>query len=693
MRITLVYPPNRNVPSSPYGALPLLAGCLGSAGHRTTIVDANLEVFERLLTRERLAAAQASFQESWERLRAKPALSRAEFAHLQGLANLGVVPLASLSDAWRAGEILRTWKLFREPEAVNWAYDTIANLLRAAYCLNPVFYELHPRFNDDFFGYLESEFQNPIQALVEEVVIDQILATRPDLVAVTIPFNEQSVEAFALLKALKRRAPDQKTMVGGAIISAYHKQFCLDPRFYRYADFAMPGEADLSFPRFASALQEGSDLKEVPNLYHRDAAGRIHAPASRDLPNLNDIATPDFSSVAMGRYFLPVTVVNYQTSRGCYYGKCTFCSFDIKQNFRFRKPQLVTQDIERIQEQTGSRHFIFWDPLTPPRLMKDIARWNKERGEKRIFWGAETKFEKTFTQPEFTDLLAEGGAKFLQFGYESGSQRVLDLMVKGNDLERVHLMLAALKRSKIAVSVQWFIGFPGETIEEAQQSYSYLDEHRDGVLLSSYMGKYTIVPDDDVFASGGDLYDIEIRQAEDGSFDYAYRDGRPHYDREELHAAYMARGDSETVTRMAFYVYLTDQPERTHELANFHRGGPLPQSFAEIADERPRFPAWNHLAAFDFDIFTPAAEQLPVEGGAPPQKPSYAAFSTLTQLCHPLSAEEHALLQRADGKLSARELAGGSARLERCLFEFVRRGLLVVPEREPVAAHVAPVPV
>ena len=686
MRVTLVYPPNRNVPSSPYGALPLLAGCLGAEGHQVAIVDANLEVFERLLTEERLAAAKGIFDEAWSRLRGRQTLTRPQFEHLQGLANLGVVPFERLSEAARAGRVLRSPELFRDPEQVNWAYDTIANVLRAAYCLNPVYYELHPRFRDDFFGYLESDFRNPIQELVEEVVVDQILATRPDLVAVTIPFNEQSVEGFALLKALKRRAPDLKTMVGGAIISGYHQIFCNDPRFYRYADFAMPGEADLSFPRFATALETGGDLSPIPNLYHRDAAGTIHPPASRDLPNLNDIAAPDFSSVPVGRYFLPVTVVNYQTSRGCYYGKCTFCSFDIKQNFRFRKPQLVTQDIERIQEQTGSRHFIFWDPLTPPRLMKDIARWNKDRGDKRIFWGAETKFEKTFTQQEFTDLLSEGGAKFLQFGYESGSQRVLDLMVKGNDLERVHLMLGAMKRSDIAVSVQWFIGFPGETLDEARQSYRYLDEHRDAVLLSSYMGKYTLVPDDDVYQSGGSLYDIDILQQPDGSYDYAYRDGRKHYDRGELHDAYLARGDSETVTRMAFYVYLTDQPERARELANFHRGGALPDTFEELADEAPRLPSWNHVAEFDFDIFTPAELQLPPEGGRLPPGRTYAAFCTLTQTCYPLSPEEHALLGRADGTRTARELAGGSEALRKALLLFVRRGLLVVPPRSPVGA-------
>ncbi len=153
MKVTLVYPPNRNIPSSPYGALPLLSGCLGAAGHQSCIVDANLEVFERLLTRSEIGAARARFEESWSRLRAKTSLTPDEARMLQGLAHLSVVPFEELEESGeRAGEILRNRELFNEPENVNWAYDTIANLVRAMYCLNPMYYLLKPGAKDEFFG-------------------------------------------------------------------------------------------------------------------------------------------------------------------------------------------------------------------------------------------------------------------------------------------------------------------------------------------------------------------------------------------------------------------------------------------------------------------------------------------------------------------------------------------------------------
>ncbi len=692
MKITLVYPPNRNIPSSPYGALPLLAGCLGEAGHEVSIVDANLEVFERLIQPDTLKRAQRYFDEGWSRLRHKPNLTRDELGQLQGLARLSVVPFERLYEGHRAGQILRDPELFYEPENVNWAYDTIANLLRAVYVLNPVYYPLEPGFPDPLFNYLETDFDNPISQIVEEVVLDQVLATEPDLVGVCVPFNEQTVEAFSFLKQLKQRAPNIKTILGGAIISAYHQNVCTDERFYKYSDFAMPGEADLSFPEFATKLEAGEDLTDIPNLYHRDAEGKIHTPPRKSLPNLNDIAAPDFSSVPVGRYFLPETIANYQTSRGCYYGKCTFCSFDIKQNFRFRKAEHVTKDIEKIQAQTGLKHFIFWDPLTPPRLMKAISRWNKERpADEQFYWGAETKFEKIFTDQKFTDLLSEGGARFLQFGFESGSQRMLDLMVKGNDLDRVHLMLGAMKKSDIAVSVQWFIGFPGETEEEALASYRYLDDHRDAVVLSSYMGTFTLSPEDDIYQSQGELYDVDIFQKDDGMFDYRYKDGSDHYDRDELNAAYLSRGDAETVNRMAFYLYLTNRPEKAREICNFERGGAFPTEWSEVDSQRPRLPESNFVRSFDFDVFADPTQVLPAEGGPLPAGSSHAVLVTNSQMIYPLSDSELELIQLADGSRTADEIVAAASEpdAQQKLFGFVRRGILVIPTRE-LATEPAP---
>lgn len=691
MNVTLVFPPNRNIPTSPYPSLPLLAGCIAVDGHKTQVVDANLEVFERLLRRTSVEAARDSFRATWDSLHNKDKLTPAEFSTLQGLAKLEVVPFEHLLEAEEAGNVLRDADKFYDPKQANHAYDVIANLLRAAYCLNPVFFPLKESYQDDLFGFLATDYDNPIKGLVDSVVIDQILATEPEVVGIAIPFNEQTFEALSLLKELKRRAPHIKTIIGGAIISAYHHLLCTDQRLYEYVDFAMPGEADVSFRQFCTTLEKGGDLSQVPNLYWRDDAGTIHKPATRSLPSMNELESPEYGVMPNERYFLPEVVVTYQTSRGCYYGKCTFCSFDIKQNFRIRKASLVAEDLDKIQRDCGSRHVTFWDPLTPPRFMRDITKWNLERPEEdRYFWGAETKFEKVFTDPAFTDQLAEGGCKFLQFGYESGSQRVLDLMVKGNDLDRVSLMMNTLRNSGVAVSVQWFIGFPGAAEEEDTHSFRFLQEHGDAVLMSSFMGKFTISPDDDIFRSSGDIYDIDLFQHDSGQWDYRHRDGRAHYDLSELNAGFLSRGDAEGIVRMAFFLYLSRKPELAREMSNFASGGLFPTEWEEMAHQAPRMPASNLIRTYDFDVFTPAAEQgIAAEGSPAPAGHSHAIHITNSQELYPLSDCDMEMIALVDGSRSAEEIVnslakGNADELRARVLEMIRRGILHLPPLEIV---------
>lgn len=684
MNVTLVYPPNRNIPGSPYGALPLLAGCVGAAGHAATIVDANLLVFEQLLKTENVAALQDEFEGDWKRLRDKPELTPMEAHTLQAMAPLGMVPFEELLHAEQAGRDLKTLEQFLEPDKVNRAYATISNLLRVAYARNAVFCPGKAGMADELHGYLESEFDNPISRLVNTTCMEAIAATAPDVVAVSIPFSEQLVEGLALLKAVKRAFPDVVTIVGGAMITSYQAELCSDARFYNYADYAMPGEAEQSFPAFLDGLEAGADLSQAANLWSLDADGAPRRPARIEISDLNLAAAPDYSTIAVGRYFLPYTIANYQTSRGCYYGKCTFCSSSIKGGFRFRRPELAIADIEHIQAQTGIKHFILWDPLTSPRIMKSLALWNRARPQQeQIFWGAETKFEKFFTDRQYTDLLYAGGARFMQFGFESGNQRVLDLMVKGNDLNRVGDMLDSLSASKIAVSVQWFIGFPGATEAEDRESYQYLNQRRDAVQLSSYMGTFSLSPEDDIWQTGGDLLDVDVFQQEDGRWDYSYRGGQERVDRTPLHHAYMARGDAEAITRMAFYIYLTEAPERVREITHWTNGGGLPFEWQELAPMRPSVPRETYLTQFDFDPFeSPSQADFEAAGRRLPAQQTGAAYVTNSSLAYRLSDEEWQLCQLSDGERTAAEildLCGGAEELQQAFLLLVARGILRVP--------------
>jgi hypothetical protein len=118
----------------------------------------------------------------------------------------------------------------------------------------------------------------------------------------------------------------------------------------------------------------------------------------------------------------------------------------------------------------------------------------------------------------------------------------------------------------------------------------------------------------------------------------------------------------------------------------------LPDEWDDIADKKPFLPRRNHRASFDFDVFTPPEEQGITESSpAPlPRTECEVLYVTTSSLVYPLDEVGRRLVDLADGRRTAREIVrevgGDAARVQERLFDFVRRGLLLVPLEREVAA-------
>jgi anaerobic magnesium-protoporphyrin IX monomethyl ester cyclase len=77
MKIALIYPPTCD-PTAPYLSLPTLTGYLRTHGVEVRPIDANVEVYSRLLCRETLTFMAARAEQQWAKLKRKSALNHAE---------------------------------------------------------------------------------------------------------------------------------------------------------------------------------------------------------------------------------------------------------------------------------------------------------------------------------------------------------------------------------------------------------------------------------------------------------------------------------------------------------------------------------------------------------------------------------------------------------------------------------------
>ena len=75
----------------------------------------------------------------------------------------------------------------------------------------------------------------------------------------------------------------------------------------------------------------------------------------------------------------------------------------------------------------------------------------------------------------------DAGCKYLHMGYESGSERVLQLMDKATTTEIIQRSLELSSRHGVWNHVMGFFGFPGETYEDAKFSTQFLEDNREHV--------------------------------------------------------------------------------------------------------------------------------------------------------------------------------------------------------------------
>jgi hypothetical protein len=114
-----------------------------------------------------------------------------------------------------------------------------------------------------------------------------------------------------------------------------------------------------------------------------------------------------------------------------------------------------------------------------------------------IAYYALAKPNKAF-KPEILRKMAQSGCKYLLWGVESGSQRVLDLMDKGTQVEDMEQVLRDAHAAGIANHVYIMAGFPTETREEFIDTLRFLERNREAIY-SIHRGVFALEPGSPIF--------------------------------------------------------------------------------------------------------------------------------------------------------------------------------------------------
>ena len=263
------------------------------------------------------------------------------------------------------------------------------------------------------------------------------------------------------------------------------------------ADYCLLGEGEETLIELLSQLsgKRETSLESIsglawsrPQLIDIGRSSMVDGPSSTvrnprrpDITNLDKLPFPAWDLVDVEKYRSiwmkrhGYFSMNMVTTRGCPY-HCNWCAKPIwGQRYNSRSPENVVAEMKWIKETFAPDHIWFAD---------DILGLKPNWTEKFSVLLHEADAVIPFKCLQSADLvnkktavsLARAGCRTVWIGAESGSQKILNVMDKGNTVNDIYNAARLLHMNGIEVGFFLQFGYPGETWEDVQKTLKMVRE-------------------------------------------------------------------------------------------------------------------------------------------------------------------------------------------------------------------------
>jgi radical SAM superfamily enzyme YgiQ (UPF0313 family) len=259
------------------------------------------------------------------------------------------------------------------------------------------------------------------------------------------------------------------------------------------ADVVVSGEGELTLeeliPLFAQS--PAPDLSSVLGIVWRDGNGRIqHNPPRPFIKNLSEQPWPDREAIDLEKYLQTwqthhgVRSTSLITARGCAY-QCKWCSHSVfGYSHRRRSPQDVADEVAWLVDRYQPDQLWYADDVltVAHRWFLQYAAELKQR-HLRVPFECISRADRL--NETIIDTLAEMGCYRLWIGAESGSQNILDAMLRKADVTDIQQKTKMLQARGIEVGMFIMLGYQGETIDDIEATVEHLKKSAPDVFLTT----------------------------------------------------------------------------------------------------------------------------------------------------------------------------------------------------------------
>lgn len=304
-----------------------------------------------------------------------------------------------------------------------------------------------------------------------------------------VPIGERSLVGFSVnecsivaslfvARMIKAARPEAFVVFGGQAFAEPDRiERCLrDPA----VDAIVMHDGERTLVELVGRLSEGRDPLAAAGLYVRGEKGKPRWTGDRVPVDLDSIAFCDFEALDLSRYEVPENLYSkslmIMASRGCV-RHCSFCgSRKPWEGYRYMSGKRIYDEIKyQLARHPHLTELKFYDIVTNGSMKRvlDLCDLIIADGTIKLSWEETNCIVRPDLTYEALCKMKRAGCHRITFGIESGSNRVLGLMQKGQTVELAERVLYDVHRAGMVATANMMFGFPGETEEDFQQTLAF----------------------------------------------------------------------------------------------------------------------------------------------------------------------------------------------------------------------------
>jgi len=521
MKCCLLFPPQWS-PLSPHCAPSSLASQLKHFGHDVSVMDLNVEFYCAVLTKEYVnnsidialsmeaglkneVVAEYAKVTNPNELSQEVKLKAKKYLKIKELSEKIDIIRNTLNYLPAAVETLRHKDNFYSLDLYSkaiYVIDVALSLVSLPYF--PAEFSMHDfmipllRFDmEEILKYCTDRSLNMYYDYYDSI-LPSLIKGNFDYTGISIGSYSQVIPGLTLAMLLKSRTKSHIN-IGGNYFSRVADSIVNCKEFlHNFADSVIVEEGEKPVIELLKYLNNEIRIEDVPNLIYLNNKGLPHINDKTSPLKLNETKTQTLDGFPLNKYFMPEIVVPILASRGCYWKKCTFCDHDFGQTYNVKSIAKTVSEITELNKKYGISYFEFVDEAISSRYLDEFSTEIIKAGLK-INWYCNSRLETSLTK-EILIKARDAGLRMILWGVESGSERIMELINKGIDLDKRLEILKNTSDADIWNFAYIFFGFPTETLKEAMDTVNMVCENTD--IIHAYgrsrftMGKHALLNQD-----------------------------------------------------------------------------------------------------------------------------------------------------------------------------------------------------